>query len=431
MANRYAVADGNWSNTATWDGGTLPTSADDVYSNNFAVTVDQNIDVISLRSTSAAGISAGGTFTFNTGGVTANISDTIVMGSGVSFILVTASSGLVTINIPNGIVLGVLTNSSTLLSYTGNCNLTITCISFTGNTINTDGPTIHMLSKTSTGTLTFNGNIFGRASGASSGYILFLNSSSINIINGNVVGGLGVGVGSQAIRLNAGSLNITGNVTGGIGSQSIAIVNLSAGPMNITGNVFGTVVAGVSSIGVLNITGTITGGTSNAVAGVIVAGGSINHIGVCQAGSGGCAIFCNNNIPLVTLTGPFLRNGFIVAVVSQTLRINALYNPYFEFKKSDGTDVSYIESGVGFPTELDVRDGTSYASGLYTGTLAVPDPSNVRKGVSTDDTVGTADLTAEDMWNYLTSNTFDSGSMGERMKNVSTVASTGAQIAGF
>jgi hypothetical protein len=45
MAVRYAVATGNWSNTATWDGGTLPTVGDDVHANGFTVTIDQNITV--------------------------------------------------------------------------------------------------------------------------------------------------------------------------------------------------------------------------------------------------------------------------------------------------------------------------------------------------------------------------------------------------
>ncbi len=42
MAVRYAVASGNWSNTATWDGGTLPTSADDVYADGNEVAYDKS-----------------------------------------------------------------------------------------------------------------------------------------------------------------------------------------------------------------------------------------------------------------------------------------------------------------------------------------------------------------------------------------------------
>jgi hypothetical protein len=40
MANVYAVANGNWSAGATWNTGSVPTSADDVFANNFTVNVD-------------------------------------------------------------------------------------------------------------------------------------------------------------------------------------------------------------------------------------------------------------------------------------------------------------------------------------------------------------------------------------------------------
>jgi hypothetical protein len=48
MALRVAVASGNWSSTATWNGGVLPTVGDVVASNNFTVTIDVNINVDSI-----------------------------------------------------------------------------------------------------------------------------------------------------------------------------------------------------------------------------------------------------------------------------------------------------------------------------------------------------------------------------------------------
>ena len=71
MALRYAVATGNWSNTATWDGGTLPTASDDVFSNGFTVTIDGTRTVLSIRNTlnaSAPTIAVGGQFIFANGG---------------------------------------------------------------------------------------------------------------------------------------------------------------------------------------------------------------------------------------------------------------------------------------------------------------------------------------------------------------------------
>mgnify|MGYP006274801795 CR=1 FL=1 len=49
MANVYAVKTGNWSDTTVWNTGALPTSADDVYSNNYTVTIDIDIAVNTIR----------------------------------------------------------------------------------------------------------------------------------------------------------------------------------------------------------------------------------------------------------------------------------------------------------------------------------------------------------------------------------------------
>jgi len=66
MADRWAVANGNWSNTATWNGGTLPGAGDDVFADNRAVTIDQDVTVLSLRTTQRSGGTAGGSFTTDT-----------------------------------------------------------------------------------------------------------------------------------------------------------------------------------------------------------------------------------------------------------------------------------------------------------------------------------------------------------------------------
>jgi hypothetical protein len=58
MGLKVAVATGNWSNPATWNGGVLPNPGDVVASNNFTVTIDQNINVDLLTNTVQATVSA-------------------------------------------------------------------------------------------------------------------------------------------------------------------------------------------------------------------------------------------------------------------------------------------------------------------------------------------------------------------------------------
>lgn len=80
------------------------------------------------------------------------------------------------------------------------------------------------------------------------------------------------------------------------------------------------------------------------------------------------------------------------------------------------------------PAPADVREGVAYNTGLAdVGTLVVPLPEHVAFGVETDDTVGEAVLRAEDVWGAALEDL--TTGIGARLKNVSTVESTGAQLA--
>jgi hypothetical protein len=72
-----------------------------------------------------------------------------------------------------------------------------------------------------------------------------------------------------------------------------------------------------------------------------------------------------------------------------------------------------------------VRQGTTYGFLSYIGTLAVPLPSQVSTGVPTDNTVGTAVLSATDLFNAIATST---DPVAERLRNVSTVQITGDQL---
>ena len=81
------------------------------------------------------------------------------------------------------------------------------------------------------------------------------------------------------------------------------------------------------------------------------------------------------------------------------------------------------------PSASDVRSGLVYNGGNSTGTCAVPAASSVAFGVPVDATTGTAALTPEAVWDYLTASATTANSMGERLRNAATVASTGQALA--
>jgi hypothetical protein len=66
MGLRLAVANGNWSNPATWNGGVLPSAGDIIASNNFTVTIDQNVNVDLLTNTAQSVVGAVPNMTSNT-----------------------------------------------------------------------------------------------------------------------------------------------------------------------------------------------------------------------------------------------------------------------------------------------------------------------------------------------------------------------------
>jgi hypothetical protein len=174
MAIRYAVANGNWSSTATWDGGTLPTSADDVYANNRTVTIDQNVTVISLRNAAVGSpaITAGGTFQSQTSGTRVVNANVISAANGS---VVTIVAGTVNFTLNGAVTAGTNANST----------FTMGTYSFVSSSLS-DYPTV--------------------------------------TINGNITGGSVTN--SEGVRHAGGSLYVTGTVRGGTGGNSCNGISL-------------------------------------------------------------------------------------------------------------------------------------------------------------------------------------------------------------
>jgi hypothetical protein len=358
MANYRRTATGNWSTLAQWQDDSsgsyvastvLPSVADVVYANNFTVTLDIDVTVLELRTTTAPNINIGGRFDYGAG-----------------------------------------------------CNTVI------GNTFASNGT---CLRNNLTTTKNYIGNAVGGGASGTSPFAVENSSTGTIVMVGNVTGGSGGNQPWGVVNSGLGSFNITGNVTAG--SAGPGAVNFGNGVMTIIGSAIGN--NGGSSVGANN--------NGSGIMYIDTAIASSTASGVNGASSGGD-----------TVIKQIINNANGRLGVLGFIKLNNTGPNSFIGPKQNGTTQTLVDSSIGNPATADVRNGVTYASGALTGTLVVPSPSNVRQGVPTDNTVGTAALTPADFWDYLTSGATP-GSMGARVAaiptNPASVESTGAQIASF
>ena len=236
------------------------------------------------------------------------------------------------------------------------------------------------------GTVNITGNINGAAGSSASAQGLTI-SGGTTTVTGSVTGGSGTGA-THGIGISAGNLIVIGNVTGGTGTQGQGIGSSTTGSVTVTGTITANAQVGLSS--------------SSLAATVQVSGPLVNVNGVSAISA--VKFF-------ITGTSTFWTN-------QSSLGVNKIL---------------YTNDQVtGFPSVANVRLGTTFGvANALTGTLIVPSPSNVLQGVGTDATVGTLLMTPADFWNYLISSGFTANSIGDRLQNVSTVATTGGQIASY
>jgi len=469
MANRYAVATGNWSNTATWDGGTLPAAGDFVAANNFTVTIDQDINVGRLTTAAQSPAVAGGGFTVSTT-QTITLTDTQAIIAGTTNTLTYSGASGTTLTLNCG-ASGQLVRSTTTA---------IACVTVTSDgTMNATG----LIAQTTSGVassgisitganaiVTFTGNVVKSTGNTSRGIITSV-ACTLTIVgdveSGSGNDGIGVVFGST------GTLNITGNLTlsTGIANRCSAVFltgGASATTCNITGNVTGTstnsannnatlVIAGANVS--TYITGNVAGGSATGTtgpwavfAGNLPAGGSalttyINIVGSVTAGYVGPAIHSLSASAINLMSGPFICSSYgVFPLLIVRMHYIKTSTSYFEFRDSSTNgaippgaiaptasmyDPSYV---VDAPTANNVRSGVVYALGSQTGTLVVPSSSSVASGVIFDNgTTGSAVLTADAVtaavWSQLAANLTGSNTIGLRVANCSTVSTTGDQIA--
>jgi hypothetical protein len=356
MANVYAVKTGNWSDATVWNTGALPTGSDNVYSNNFTVTIDTSVTVLSLSSAGASGISAGGGFSVTS-------SKTIACTSYIS----TGSSAALTINTGNAST--VIVNAPTVYAGSGG-QLAIKCIgsgtyNITGNFLGGDGgATAAAIAISETAIVNITGNLTGGGGGGVActcgGYSVVTVTGELKASTGNSVGAHGIVAGDSA------TLTVIGNITGGYFSTDYNSPNvglyISSNTVNVTHT--GTIFAYINSPG---LWGPIKGGLN------------------------------------IKLSGPFIssNNGTNPLYVGSWRWTAAASPTYYQVRTSDlsNTKTLYTSdstlSNSGQPAASNVRSGIIYGpSSELVGTCAVPLPGNVALSVPVDNTTGTAVLSA-------------------------------------
>lgn len=403
MPNRWPIADGNWSNSAIWSGSIIPTASDDVFANNRAVYIDVDITVQSIRTTSTGSASQHGGF-FVSQSRTITLLGAGLVGGGNSVGLnstpITYTSSILTntLNIigditgsPNNANYGLKINTPCVVNITGSIRANPSLIGGSGYG--------GMLVSTNPSDYTYvniSGSIFGIAPtvSPSTSYGFIFNTPLVLNVSGNVETIVAsnttqtIGNAIYNVTNTPHFINILGNIKA-VGSPAIYI---TAG--NTFLNIKGTISASISSPGVHS---TVTTATN-------------------------------------LFTGPFYNTGSYNAVYAYRMQLFDQPTRWtFDTEVAGVTKtLTTIESITGAPSTSDVRDGVTYGlNGNLTGSLKMPNPTTVRLGVATDNTTGSAILTAEDMFNVATQTLTTSGSIGNLLTGASTVQTTGATISAF
>lgn len=312
-----------------------------------------------------------------------------------------------------------------------------------------------------TATAAYTASVFGDLITNIGSALVFNGASGVGTVNisGSVYAGFGLGI-NTANSTNF-TLNITGSVYAGLSTNAYGI-NLANVATNSTVTVIGNVYSAPNtSYGVYN----------NSTAGTIIISGSViasNAIGaynnttgtIIISGSAIAGVFVGAHnqstgilkvISAVASTASAAING--VNIGGTTTYENATFAsngnvPWLGYVKMVSSSVNFISSSLegtrykmlidrnniaqGLPAVSDVRLGTSYNSGANIGTLAMPSASQVLSGIPVDNTTGSAVITtgsvSSAVWNTLVSTLGTSGSIGERARNIATVASVGDQL---
>jgi hypothetical protein len=298
-----------------------------------------------------------------------------------------------------------------------------------------------------TGNITVYGNLIGNANTP------IQNSNIGNIfISGNIQAGTVSGVGIS--NSFTGNITVIGNISGSaaVSNPATGISNTGTATIQVTGSIVGGRANGITTTGDTYVSGTIFGGALGVgisttrdlyVTGSVYGGTGGSGIsttsartytilGPIYAGTGATGISSTSTTAVNFFTGPFYNTGSFNAVYAYKMQMLSTASQWqFDTETAGVSKTLYTSNQLpGVPQQTDVRKGTQYNFGL-TGSLEMPDPTTVKSGVAVDNTTGSAIFTAQDMFDILTQDITQTGSLGETLKNAATVQTVGATISAF
>jgi len=479
MAFRWAVINGNWSDTATWNNGAtlgVPTGSDIASCNNFNVVINTNANVTLLTNAlSGSTTNPGGGQYFLNNGITITAAGT---GStpGIWPFAPQASGSLIVISGSNSATIsgsmrmpgaqfsgggqgyGITMSATSSLTISGS----VSGIAFLNNN--------QAITHASIGTL----RIFGTVEGApgqgsvNNAHCIVTSNTGITNITGDVYHwGFNTNAANSPIFLStaAHTLIITGSVYQG--DFATVTINNSTGNSNIfiSGSLIGRTTGGQATIFkattgnitvIGNILGQSVGGSSisHTSTGNIIISGSIIKIGVGIpiSTTGASTTVVTGSISFTgSISGPVISSTSTSGLVRLTTMgagfntFNPIFSPKIQFF-SDSTPTYTLQSDTfnkdvifydtsftsSLPAQTNVRSGSLYGgTNQFSGSMSIPPTGSVRYGVPVDNTTGSAILTPQDILTYAVSSLTGSNSIGARLQNIATVQTTAATIAAF
>jgi hypothetical protein len=366
MANYRAVANGNWNTGSTWAGGAVPPNGEghNIYSNNFTVTIDQNVDVALITNAAITASFVGGGTSAAVGGgfsvinsgytITAN---TLTNNNASPFPTVLTNSATGTTNLNVATISGYTTTGIIRNTSSGTLNIV-------GATIATNNPTINNVS---TGIIAFSAcNLTGHVSDNGSPRITNSSTGQITLTNSNLDQSGTTSTSSSIVNnLSTGSVSASNcNITGSAGSASVFTITSASGFVNMVNS---------------NLTASV---------GSIITTSADCYMTNCTLTASSTRAACINN-------GTTRFSG---TIINATNGQQALYSPKFiMFSQPSNAYIQHAldgvnsnsftrfytaDNGLGQANPTDVRSGVSYASGNLTGRLTVPARGSVSLNVN-------------------------------------------------